>query len=53
MKMNFELMSDGSVKLEILGQPAEVAKIQTFIMENLSGLLKGLNNTATKERVDE
>ena len=53
MKVNFETLEDGRVRLEVIGEADEVAKIQQFIMTNMAGFLAGLKGTATKERVDE
>jgi hypothetical protein len=51
MKINFETIEDGSVRLIIEGSPDEVGKIQQFVMSNMAQFMAGIN--ATKEEVKE
>ena len=51
MKITFETLPDGSVKLVVIGEADEVGKIQQFIMTNMQSFMSGLKG-ATKERVD-
>lgn len=52
MKINFETLDDGSVRLVIEGTPEEVGRIQSFVMMNMGNFMSGLTG-ASKERVDE
>jgi len=53
MKVNFETLPDGSVRLVVEGGADEVGKIQAFIMMNMAGFISSIKGQATKERVDE
>lgn len=52
MKINFETLDDGSVRLTVEGNPDEVGKIQAFVMANMTQFMAGLKG-ATKEEVKE